>query len=205
MLRTMITSPQRPLRAWMAAAGVLVLVGCASDGSSLVPGTSTEADIQKAMGTPDEKVKLDSGATEWFYPRWAARQTYAITVGPDGRFRSSEQRLDRQYIDRIRRETWTTKEVRALLGPPYQTVRFERQERDVWSYPWLDYTDRRELSVQFSYDGVVREVLDLFEVEFRPRGMFGPGIGVGVSGGGVGIGVGVSGGRVGVGVGVHGR
>ena len=172
MLRTMIAIPQRPLRAWTAVAAAVALVACASiDGSSLVPGTSTEADILKLMGPPTEKVKLDSGATEWFYPRWAARQTYAITVEADGRFRSSEQRLDREFIDRIRRETWTTKEVRALLGPPERTVRFERQKRDVWSYRWLEFSDRRELSVQFSYDGVVREVLDMADVEMRPRGM----------------------------------
>ncbi len=183
MLRAMITIPQRPLRAWIAAAGVLLLVGCASDGSSLVPGTSTEADIQKVMGNPDAKVKLDSGATEWFYPRWAARQSYAITVGADGRFRSAEQRLDRVFIDRIRRETWITKEVRALLGPPYQTVRFERQERDVWTYRWQEYSDRRLLHVQFSYDGVVREVLDMMDEEYLPMGpgVFRGGFGVSVS------------------------
>jgi hypothetical protein len=180
----MITIPQRLLRAWIAAASVLLLVGCASfDGSSLVPGTSTEADIQKLMGPPMEKVKLDSGAMEWFYPRWAARQSYAITVGPDGRFRSAEQRLDRVFIDRIRSETWTTKEVRALLGPPYETVRFERQERDVWTYRWQEFSDRRLLHVQFSYDGVVREVLDMMDLEYLPMGpgVFRGGFGVSVS------------------------
>lgn len=160
--------------------GFAFLSGCASySGSSLVAGTSTEADIQALMGPPDEKVKLDSGDTEWFYTRPAGRQTYAITVGPDGRFRSSEQRLERTYIDRIRRGTWTTKEVRALLGPPNQTTRFERQQRDVWTYRWQEFSDRRELDVQFSYDGVVREVLDMLDTEYLPMG---PGVffGVGV-------------------------
>jgi hypothetical protein len=154
------------VRVWLAALGVVFLAGCnwyaRYDGSTLVPGTSTEADILQQMGPPDEKVRLDNGSTEWFYPLPAARQTYCITIGADGRFVSSQQRLDREYIDRIRRE-WTTKEVRALLGPPIETVRFERQQRDVWTYRWKEFTDYWELDVQFSYDGIVREVLNLKE------------------------------------------
>jgi hypothetical protein len=162
------------LRAWTAAAGALLLSACATyDGSALVKGRSTEADVLKLMGPPAEKVKLDSGATEWFYPLYVARQSWAVTIGPDGRFQSSEQRLDREYIDRIRRETWTTKEVRALLGPPFEVVRFERQQRDVWTYRWREYSDYWELDVQFSYDGVVREVLNLRDMERLP---IGPGV-----------------------------
>jgi hypothetical protein len=165
-------------RGWLAAAGVVLLVGCGDwyaryDGSTLVPGTSTEADILQLMGPPDEKVKLDNGTSEWFYPLPAARQTYCITIGADGRFVSSQQRLEREYIDRIRRETWTTKDVRALLGPPIETVRFERQQRDVWTYRWKEFTDYWELDVQFSYDGVVREVLNLRDMQYQP---IGPGV-----------------------------
>ena len=72
--------------------------------------------------------------------------------------------------DQIRRDTWTTKEVRALLGPPHQVVRFERQQRDVWTYRWQEFSDRRLLHVQFSYDGVVREVLDMIDTEYLPMG-----------------------------------
>jgi len=173
MRSEMKMSPIR-YRAALVALGFALLSGCASySGSSLVAGTSTEADIQALMGPPDEKVKLDAGETEWFYTRPAGRQTYAITVGPDGRFRSSEQRLQRSYIDQIRRETWTTKEVRALLGPPYLTARFERQQRDVWTYRWQEFSDYWELDVQFSYDGVVREVLNLRDMERLP---IGPGV-----------------------------
>lgn len=162
------------LRTGLAVLGIALLHGCASySGSSLVAGTSSEADIQAAMGLPDEKVKLDSGETVWFYTRPAGRQTFAITVGPDGRFRSSVQRLERSYIDQIRRETWTIKEVRTLLGPPNQVVRFERQQRDVWTYRWQEFSDRRLLHVQFSYDGVVREVLDMMDEEYLP---IGPGV-----------------------------
>ncbi|MGW8270813.1 MAG: hypothetical protein ACWGNS_10195, partial [Burkholderiales bacterium] len=105
----------------------------------------------------------------------AARQTYAISFGPDGRFLSSEQRLQREFIDRIRRG-WTIHEVRALLGPPIETARFERQQRDVWTYDWKEYSDYWELNVQFSYDGVVREVLNLRDMQYQP---IGPGVFIG--------------------------
>lgn len=158
------------LRAAAGALAALLVSGCASfSGSSLVPGKSTEAEIRALMGPPDETIKLDTGDTEWFYTRPAARQTYAIVVGPDGRFRASEQRLDRTYIDRIR-SGWTIKEVRTLLGPPDRVVRFERQQRDVWTYRWRDYSDRRLLHVQFSYDGEVREVLDMMDPAYIPAG-----------------------------------
>jgi len=163
----------------MGMLAALLVIGCASfSGSSLVPGKSTEADIRALMGPPDETIKLDSGDTEWFYTRPAARQTYAIVVGPDGRFRASEQRLDRTYIDRIRRDSWNMKDIRALLGPPDQVTRFERLQRDVWTYRWLDYSDKRLLHVQFSYDGVVREVLDMLDPAYIPAA---PGAAFGVT------------------------
>jgi len=167
-------------RAWWIVAAASLLAACVPyahyDGSTLVPGTSTEADVLKLMGPPDEKVKLDNGSMEWFYPLPAARQTYAVTLGADGRFVSSEQRLQREYIDRLRRESWTTKEVRALLGPPVEVVRFERMQRDVWTYRWKEFTDYWELDVQFSYDGVVREVLNLRDYVGTGSGVlyFGP-------------------------------
>lgn len=171
------TMIRKRLWTWMTAAGTVLLCACQTyDGSALVKGTSTEADVLKLMGPPAEKLKLDAGATEWFYPLFVARQSWAVTFSPEGRFQSSEQRLEREYIDRIRRETWTTKDVRALLGPPFEVVRFERQQRDVWTYRWREYSDYWELDVQFSYDGVVREVLNLRDME---RLQIGPGVFIG--------------------------
>lgn len=56
----------------------------------------------------------------------------------------------------------TTAEVRALLGPPLRVSRLDRQQREVWSYRrYVDPFDDRHVSVQFSPDGIVREVLVL--------------------------------------------
>ena len=55
-----------------------------------------------------------------------------------------------------------TNEVRALLGPPLRVTRFERQQREVWEYRrYVDPFDDRHVAVQFSHDGILREVLVL--------------------------------------------
>ena len=61
---------------------------------------------------------------------------------------------------RIRPGVTTTGEVKALLGPPIRATRFDRMERDVWEYRrYNDPMDEHHIAVQFSPDGIVREVL----------------------------------------------
>ncbi len=56
----------------------------------------------------------------------------------------------------------TTEQVRALLGPPLRVARFDRQQREVWEYRrYVDPFDDHHVAVQFSADGIVREVLVL--------------------------------------------
>lgn len=56
----------------------------------------------------------------------------------------------------------TTAQVRALLGPPLRVARLDRQQREVWEYRrYVDPFDDRHVAVQFSPDGIVREVLVL--------------------------------------------
>jgi hypothetical protein len=146
----------------MACIVVLFLAGCASySGSGLVPGTSRAADVQALMGEPAEKLAAENGDSVWFYPRMAfARETYAVRLSPDGVVRSVEQRLTEANLKKIVAGKTTMKEVRLLLGPPYRITRFERQQRLVWDYPMnSDLRVESNLSVQFSDDGIVREVL----------------------------------------------
>ncbi len=58
--------------------------------------------------------------------------------------------------------TSTTSDVQKLLGPPLRVTRFDRMQRDVWEYRrYVDPMDDRHVAVQFSPDGIVREVLVL--------------------------------------------
>jgi len=62
-------------------------------------------------------------------------------------------------------------QVRELLGPPLRVTRFDRMQRDVWEYRrYENPTDERQVAVQFSDDGVVREVLVLKDYNREPCG-----------------------------------
>ncbi len=66
----------------------------------------------------------------------------------------------------------TSDEVRALLGPPLRVSRFDRMDRDVWEYRrYENPTDDRQVAVQFSSDGIVREVIVLKDYNREPCGL----------------------------------
>ncbi len=148
----------------------LALGGCASfDGRGLVAGKSSEAEVEKLMGPPAERVAQANGDRLLYYPRLPnGRKTFVATVGPDGMLRGIEQRLSFDYIRKLTPNVSSAKQVRELLGPPYRVVRMGNLQRDVWEYPWQNVEDRRMLWVQFSYDGMLREVIEMHDYESDP-------------------------------------
>ena len=159
-------------------APALLLAGCASyDGSSLVPGKSTAADIQATMGAPAERHAAGGGLTTWWYPRGPmGYHSYALLVGSDGVLKSIEQRLTVENVGKVVPNTWTKKEVRELFGPPFMVSTLPRLEREVWEYQLREVDFKWKLWVQFSPDGVAREVLKMRHPHMDPPGD-GPGRG----------------------------
>ena len=152
----------------LLAIGVLPLLmaaGCASfDGYSLKPGQATNADVVRTMGTPAETRKV-GGETLLYYPRQPfGGATFVARIGQDGRLIDVEQRLTDANVAKIVPDITTGNEVRDLLGPPYETSQFAQTNRTVWTW-YMHYPDAasapRELDVQMSPDGVVREVYKL--------------------------------------------
>jgi len=137
-----------------------LLSACASlDGRGLVPGKSTTAEIQGAMGAPAERLKRQNGDELWYYVRHPeGRVSYAITVGADGVMRTMEQRLGRENFAKIVVGKSTRDEVRELLGPPSHVLHLRLKAMDVWEYPWREIDEKRVLYVGFTGDGIVREV-----------------------------------------------
>ena len=89
----------------------------------------------------------------------------AMDGGSGGQGPSPEQ------LGRIRPGTTTTGEVKALLGPPIRVTRFDRMDRDVWEYRrYNDPMDELHIAVQFSPDGIAREVLALKDYNREPCG-----------------------------------
>ena len=146
-----------------------LLAGCASH-AELKPGARL-AEVDRVMGAPSERVAGPGGETRLYYPR--GRQTYVASIGADGVLRSFEPRLNYDSIKKLVPNATSAKQVRELLGPPPRTARMPRQQRDVWEYPWQNYEELRILWVQFSYDGMLREVIEQRDEAAYPQG--GPG------------------------------
>lgn len=155
--------------AFCAAAAAALLAGCASfDGRGLVPGRSSAAEVEALMGAPAERLARPDGETALYFSRLpAGRAMFVVTLGRDGAMKSIEQRLTRQGFARIVAGSSTKQEVREILGPPGGSGRLPRQAREWWEYKFRDFPDYeyRVLWVQFSDDGVVREVLDMLDPE----------------------------------------
>jgi hypothetical protein len=153
------------MRAVVAGSCVaLLLAACASyDGRNLVAGSSTGAQVESAMGQPALRVANPDGSSTLYYPKSPlGRHTYAVTVGADGKVRSIDQRLTLANIGKLAVGKSSRKEVQELLGPPdrHNVTRLALTSREVWEYPFLDYQEKRVLWVQFSEDGILREVVN---------------------------------------------
>ncbi len=140
-----------------------LLSGCASySGSGLVAGVSTTADVEALMGKPAERIERSSGGSVFYYPRGpVGRETYAVLIGADGKVQRVEQRLTDANIARLVPGTTSERQVRELFGPPAATTHYARLERDVWEYPMDPLSTPFVLYVQFSADGIVREVFKM--------------------------------------------
>ena len=157
---------------WLVAA--LLLAGCASlDGRSLVPGKASSAEVKALMGVPALELKRPSGDTQFYYTHYPnGRLTFVATIGPDDRLRGIEQRLTPLYIAKVA-VGMREEEVRELFGPPREISRLPRQQRNVWEYPWRTAREMRILWVQFSDDGIVREIVEMHDYENDPENDWG--------------------------------
>jgi hypothetical protein len=155
----------------MAAAA---LAGCAGfSGSGLVPGAATEADVLALMGTPTDRRAGADGETVLWYPRLPfGRVSYAARIGRDGRLVAIEQRLTEENVARLQPNKTTTEELRDLMGPPERVTRYPRMQRETWTYQFPGTPSLKVLYVQFSPDGVAREIYYMDDPEERREPFF---------------------------------
>ena len=162
------------IRGFILAVSALAALaaGCASfDGRGLVPGKSKQAEVEALMGAPAQQRALPGGETALYFSRLPeGRAVYLVTIGPDGVMKSIEQRLLRKNLAGIVANTPTHEDVSGLFGPPGRTGYLALQEREWWEYKYFDYEQRRVIWVQFSRDGVVREVLDMLDWDYDKPG-----------------------------------
>jgi hypothetical protein len=152
-----------------------LLQGCAAyDGRGLVAGNSTAEDVARVMGAPAEKLQAATGDTIWFYPRGPfGRHTYAVSVAPNGVMRGIEQTLTMGNMEKVTAGSSTAKDVRMIFGPPTRVTRNHRRDREVWEYRMYNQIQiPYNLFVQFSDDGIVREMLFLRDPSQDAPGSF---------------------------------
>ncbi|MGQ0511412.1 MAG: outer membrane protein assembly factor BamE domain-containing protein [Betaproteobacteria bacterium] len=138
--------------------------GCVSySGRGLVSGQSDAKEVEALMGQPAERITLAGGDSVWFYPQNPnGLHTFAARLNPQGILQQVDQRLTVQNLAKLVPGQSTAAQVREILGPPWQVAHMARQQRDVWQYRMEDNVMvRHDLYVQFSADGLVREVLML--------------------------------------------
>jgi hypothetical protein len=161
------------MRHLLAFAVAVLLAGCASySGQGLVPGQATADEVEAKMGPSAERRPGTNGETVRYYPRQPnGRQTYAARFGPDGKLRAIEQRLTPANVGWLMPGAWRAENVRDLFGPPYQAQYFANLEREIWTYKmYADGYMPKDLYVQMSGDGVLREVLLMDDPQFASRG-----------------------------------
>jgi hypothetical protein len=152
-------------------AAALLLAGCASySGSSLVPGKSTEVEVVDEMGAPALALAQPGGGRALYFPRQPfGRQTYVASIGSSGVLSGIRQVLTQENIRRIAVDRTSGDQVRELLGPPEQVVRYAlKPNQEVWEYPWQLGEDKRLLWVTVSDDGIVRNVADVHDFDADP-------------------------------------
>lgn len=155
-----------------AVGAAALLAGCAAfDGRGLVPGKSTAAEVEALMGRPDETLVEPSGDRVLYFSRQPmGLQIFAARIAPDGVLRGIEQRLTEENLRKLVAGVTTAADARALLGPPWRINRHSRLQRETWDYRMYNLVQiEHTLSVQFSNDGLVREVLLLRDHLEEPR------------------------------------
>lgn len=159
------------MRTFLALAAA-VLAGCASySGRGLVAGQSSADEVEALMGPAAERRPGAGGETVRYYSRQPnGREMYAARFGQDGKLRGIEQRLTEANLARLTPGASRADDVRSLFGPPYRVDTFTRLGREVWTYKMYgDGFQAKDLHVQLSSEGVVREVMMVDDPQFSSR------------------------------------
>ena len=155
----------------IALAVILLGAGCGSsgyDGSNLVPGVSTMAEVEKDMAPLKDKRPGPDGETVLWFPRLPdGRVSYAALIGKDGKLIAVEQRLTRHNLNLIKPGVSTENDVLDILGPPQSKQWFERLGTTAWSYNAQGINPQIYV-VEVQKDGIVKRRYSYDDPQFIP-------------------------------------
>jgi hypothetical protein len=123
------------------------------------------------LGKPAEIRAAPGGGKVHYYPQLPyGRVTYAARYDAAGKLVSYQQVLTEANIAKVVVGKSRMKEVRDLLGPPWQPETYALSKRTAWTYPMRIPSDPmpKWFVVQMSPDGVVRETKLMNDPQFDP-------------------------------------
>jgi hypothetical protein len=138
-------------------AAVFVLAGCAGFNNHFQPGVTGQNEVQQEMGKHPVVLQSSDGTKIWQYPTSPeGLLTYIARFDSKGILLSFEQVLDEAHFAKIEIGKTTSDEVNSLIGPPWRTIYFSRQQHTAWDYRFRDlWGFRVEQSIVFDAAGVV--------------------------------------------------
>ena len=117
----------------------LLLSACAGQ---IVPGTITESEVIAQWGKPVDARSVDGSGKQFDYPRGPrGRETWRVTLSPDGRVVSVDQLLDEQNFRRLM-PGMTKDEVDRVMGKHFFTMEFANIDEQVWSWRYAEFGNR---------------------------------------------------------------
>jgi len=127
------------MRSALSVLPALVVAACASySGYGLQPGTSTEDDVRRVMGTPALAYDMREGGRELIYPRGPlGNETFIAFVGPSGTLQSVRQVLHDGNFDSLPLGI-TEEEVLRRLGPPRDGMSYAMSRTHSWDWKYMD-------------------------------------------------------------------
>ncbi|MFZ3322302.1 MAG: outer membrane protein assembly factor BamE [Usitatibacter sp.] len=135
----------------------LTAAACASyGGSSLRPGSSTEAEVRATMGAPAAEFTAPDGSRKLFYPRGPmGTDTFLVRVGGDGVMRDIGNVLKDETFNAVE-AGMTERDILEMIGPPGKTMPFPISNTHAWDYRFIDTWGYYAIfSVTFDANGVV--------------------------------------------------
>lgn len=155
-----MTMFQAFIRSFALILPLILLGGCDYIAEkTLKPGVSTEKEVRELMGRPGIVWAEEDGTRILEYSRApAGHETYMVTIGPDGLFRSMENVLTKARFEQIK-PGMNRDQVRRMLGKASEIEFFTLSKEEVWSYKHIgEMSDSDMFNVHFDMSGIVRKL-----------------------------------------------
>ena len=142
--------------AFVVAAGLL-LAGCASEPTRIVPGTTAAETLQR-LGAPTGRYPLNGGGERLQYSRMPAGfEVIDIDLDASGKVVSVTQVLNEaRFGHDIKVDQWRQNDVVAFYGRPYEISRVSSFDGTVWTWRYKAVNERRMLYIYIEPTGLVR-------------------------------------------------